>query len=312
MKKYRVILLFLAYCLLGSSSFALEPMSRPEIGRIDRIALFPSEYVDPRNVDVWLPTDFDALKASGERFHVIYMHDGQMLFDPSTTWNKQAWHVDKTIDKLVKANKIPHCIVVGIWNNGIYRHSEYFPEKFLLNMSKEFRDNLIQTKLRGKPQSDAYLKFIVDELKPYIDSHYPTRPDAPSTLIMGSSMGGLISVYALSEYPNIFGSAAGLSTHWIGITKPNLEIPQSAYDYLRHHFPDTQKLRLYQDHGSLGLDSLYGAYQVTVNEIIKNKFKNDMTPNTSFMTLTFEGMDHSENDWAKRLEIPLTFIFSNR
>lgn len=298
------------FCFAMSNSAVAQPLPHPDTGRIERLASFPSKFVDARHVDVWLPDNFDALKAAGQRFNVIYMHDGQMLFDSTSTWNKQAWHVDRTISKLVQSNKIPPCIVVGIWNNGSFRHSEYFPQKFLLNMSTELRAELVQSRLKGKPQSDAYLKFIVDELKPYIDTRYPTLPSAPHTLIMGSSMGGLISVYAMSEYPDVFGAAAGISTHWVGISQPNLHIPQAAYEYLREHLPSPKNHRLYQDHGTLELDAMYGAYQGFVDQIARDKRYQELGSGATFMTLVFEGAGHNEMAWSRRLEVPLQFIFS--
>jgi hypothetical protein len=96
-------------------------------GKIDRIADFPSENVAPRNVDVWLPEGYD----SSTKYAVIYMHDGQMLFDSTTTWNKQEWKVDEVVTKLIDDGRISPCIVVGIWNNGDYRHTEYFPRAAL-------------------------------------------------------------------------------------------------------------------------------------------------------------------------------------
>ena len=78
----------------------------PKSGRIIRHDNFPSNYVNPRHVDVWLPDNFESLKAAGQRFNVIYMHDGQMLFDATTTWNKQEWMVDDVLSKLTSENKI--------------------------------------------------------------------------------------------------------------------------------------------------------------------------------------------------------------
>lgn len=310
MKNTKFWLGLFLFCFAMSKSAVAQPLPKPETGRIERLASFPSKFVDARHVDVWLPDNFDALKAAGQRFNVIYMHDGQMLFDSTSTWNKQAWHVDRTVSQLVQSNKIPPCIVVGIWNNGPFRHSEYFPQKFLLNMRTELREELIQSTLKGKPRSDAYLKFIVEELKNYIDKRYPTSPSATHTLIMGSSMGGLISVYAMSEYPDIFGAAAGISTHWVGISQPNSYIPQAAYEYLREHLPDPKNHRLYQDHGTVELDAMYGVYQGFVDQIARDKRYQEVGPGATFKTLVFEGTGHNEMAWARRLEVPLEFIFS--
>lgn len=273
-------------------------------GRIERLSQFPSQWVDARNVDVWLPEGYEQKVAAGKRFAVLYMHDGQMLFDPATTWNKQAWGVDATLSRLMRAGRIPDVLVVGIWNNDKFRHSEYFPQKFLPWLQPDMRERYVREALQGKPQADAYLRFMVQELKPAIDAKYATRVGAAHTFVMGSSMGGLISVYAMNEYPQVFGGAAGLSTHWVGIGQPNAALPLSAYNYLREHLAAPKGHRLYQDHGTTELDALYGPYQPIVDQIVRDAGYTD----ANFMTRVFEGTGHNEKAWAARLEIPLLFL----
>lgn len=177
---------------------------------------FPSSHVTNRDVDVWLPKNYDPTK----KYAVLYMHDGQMLFDSTITWNKQEWGVDETMTQLLDSNKIRPCIVVGISNSGAERHSDYFPQKPFESLTTDFRDSLVQEvqKSQSQPlfatkvQSDDYLKFIVSELKPFIDSTYSTLTKPSDTFIAGSSMGGLISMYAICEYPKIF-RGSSLSIH---------------------------------------------------------------------------------------------------
>jgi enterochelin esterase-like enzyme len=284
-------------------------LPQPESGRIERLAQFPSKHVDPRHIDVWLPNNFAQLKATGQKFNVIYMHDGQMLFDPQTTWNKQAWHADRAVSQLMASGQIAPTLLVGIWNNEKFRHSEYFPQKFLPHLAPQIREKLIADALQNKPQSDAYLRFITTELKPYIDARYPTLTGPANTAIMGSSMGGLISVYALNEYPQIFGSAAGLSTHWMGIGVPNSHIPIAAFTYLRDHLPQARGHKIYQDHGTLELDANYASYQALVNQIIRDKGYVENTKHATFLTQVYEGTGHNEKVWAERLTTPLLFLF---
>lgn len=191
-------------------------------GRIEHFEKFKSSFVDARNIDVWLPDNY----SEKEKYAVLYMHDGQMLFDAEITWNKQSWEVDATAGKLISDEKIKKFIIVGISNNGLKRHPEYFPQKAYKKLTDEEK-NFVSNELlsRGKidepfnPISNHYLKFIVTELKPFIDSHFSTLTDKDHTFIAGSSMGGLISMYAICEYPEVFGAAACLSTHWTGIYK---------------------------------------------------------------------------------------------
>jgi enterochelin esterase-like enzyme len=271
---------------------------------VERLEKFPSRYVDARNVDVWLPDGY----GPGKRYNVLYMHDGQMLFDAGTTWNKQAWNVDVTMSRLMKEGRVADTMVVGIWNNGKYRFAEYFPQKFLPFVAEPMRSQFIEKGLEGKACADDYLRFIVEELKPAIDRKYLTRPEAASTFVMGSSMGGLISVYAMNEYPQVFGGAAGISTHWMGGMQPNSALPLAAYNYLRDHLASPENHRLYMDHGTLELDAGYAVYQGFIDEIVRDR---GYTAANS-MSRRFEGTGHNERDWASRLEIPLLFLMGKR
>jgi enterochelin esterase-like enzyme len=294
----------MALCL-AASAWAADPLPSVAVGRVERLAAFPSKFVDARHVDVWLPRGY----SPAVRHAVVYMHDGQMLYDAGITWNKQAWKVQDAVQRLIDAGRIPPTLVVGVWNNGKYRHSEYFPQKYLAGMPEPLRKRLVDEALLGKPQSDAYLRFLVEELKPAIDAKYATRPEAASTLLMGSSMGGLISVYGMNEYPAVFGGAAGLSTHWVGIFKPNAAIPLAAFNYLRAHLADPATHRLYQDHGTTELDALYAPYQVIVNDLARERGYAD---GVNFETRVFEGTGHNETAWAQRLEVPLLFLLGRR
>ncbi len=274
-------------------------------GTIKRLEKFASKYVDVRNVDVWLPDGYSAKK----KYAVLYMHDGQMLFDATMTWNKQEWRVDETVGRLIKEGKIRDTIVVGIWNNGEFRHSEYFPQKTLADIPAETREFIISKQLKDKPRADDYLKFLVEELKPYIDKNFSTKKDRDNTFVLGSSMGGLISIYALCEYPNVFGGAAGMSTHLPLILAENIDekndvIAASFRSYLEKNLPKADKRKIYFDYGDQTLDALYPPLQKKVDDIMRAK---GWTAK-SWMTRYFAGESHSETSWAKRLDIPLEFL----
>lgn len=277
-------------------------------GRLERLLDLQWHPLTERPVEVWLPPDYEALKAAGTRFAVLYMNDGQMLWDASTTWNKQAWHVDQTLTRLMHAGSITPTLVVGLWNAGEQRHSEYFPEKHLQYLDKTTRETLLRDALRGMARADAYLRFLVKTLKPQIDQRYATLPEPTHTAIMGSSMGGMISVYALCEYPEVFGHAAGLSTHWVGAHRPNAQLPMAAFRYLLEHLPAPKGRRLYQDHGTTELDALYPPYQRIVDQIARDRGWKEGGPDASYMSRIFEGTGHNERAWAERLEVPVKFL----
>lgn len=285
--------------------------SLPQVvsGKLERIENFKSNYVTERNIDVWLPENY----SSSKKYNVLYMHDGQMLYDPEMTWNKQAWNVDDVLTKLLIEHKIQDLIVVGIWNGGVTRHIDYFPQKPFQSLKQNQQDSIYKANRsngqsvfnNGKVNSDNYLKFIVKELKPIIDKKYSVFTDAKHTFIAGSSMGGLISMYAICEYPKVFGGAACISTHWPGIfAVENNPIPDAFFEYLKNNLPNPKNHMIYFDYGTATLDAMYEPFQLKVDEIMKyNGFTSK-----NWMTQKFEGADHSENSWNKRLDISIEFL----
>jgi predicted alpha/beta superfamily hydrolase len=239
-----------------------------------------------------------------------------MLFDANTTWNKQSWDVDDVAQKLMNEGKADDFIVVGIWNAGNKRHENYFPQKPYEILSKIERDSITaqlqkmgRTKDIFQPNSDSYLKFIVEELKPFIDKKYPTKSPKEGTYIAGSSMGGLISMYAICEYPEVFGGAACLSTHWPGIfTVDNNPIPDVFIRYLKQNLPNPKTHKIYFDYGDQTLDALYPDLQKKVDNVMLEKGFSENT----WLTKFFPGDDHSEKSWNKRLDIPFTFLLSKK
>jgi predicted alpha/beta superfamily hydrolase len=300
---------YLIVCSFFISVPLMAQLPVPSLGKIIRHDSFPSQFVTARNVDVWLPEGYSPKK----KYAVLYMHDGQMLYDSSINWNKQEWGVDETITRLMKEKKIKDVIVVGVWNGGKYRHTDYFPQKPFESLSKYEQDTLYDAKrpngqiaFQGeKVHSDLYLKFLVTELKPFIDKTYSTKTDRVNTFIAGSSMGGLISMYAICEYPDVFGGAACLSTHWPGIfTVQNNPIPAAFMNYLRNHLPSPDTHKIYFDYGDATLDALYPPLQKMADEVMKEKG----FTSKNWMTKYFPGEEHSENAWRNRLDIPLLFL----
>jgi predicted alpha/beta superfamily hydrolase len=309
MKKFACFLFIVALTLTLNAQIAL-----PEVvsGKIERIENFDSKFITPRNVDIWLPEGYNESK----KYAVLYMHDGQMIFDAENSWNKQAWNIDDTASELFKSNKIEEFIVVGIWNGGATRHADYFPQKPFETLTQPLQDTVsaqlkrshVPLKQSFSPQSDNYLKFIVEELKPHIDKTYSVYQDKGNTFVMGSSMGGLISMYAICEYPDVFGGAACLSTHWPGtFTLDNNAIPDAFINYLDNKLPDPQQHKIYFDCGDETLDALYPAIQKKIDELMVNKGYNK----NSWLSKYFPGENHSEDAWSKRLHIPIAFLFAN-
>jgi metallo-beta-lactamase class B len=141
-----------------------------------------------RRIWLYLPPDY---ATSQRRYPVLYLHDGQNIFDEATAYAGE-WAVDETLNKLASSGEdAASCMVVAIDNGGERRLDEYSPWR--------------NERLKKGGEGRQYVEFLVETLKPYIDQHYRTRPDAAHTAIMGSSMGGLISLYAGVKYPRVFG-----------------------------------------------------------------------------------------------------------
>lgn len=297
--------IFVFTVLLMSCQPKEQTISIPKVasGTIERITDFEPKGILPRNVDVWLPKDYN----TDEKYAVLYMHDGQMLFDSAITWNKQEWKVDEVVSRLIEQSKIKKCIVVGVWNTE-ERHIDYFPQKPFESLSNEYKDRLYKQmpQLLSNPvHSDSYLKFLVNKVKPYIDSHYSTLTDAANTYVAGSSMGGLISMYAICEYPQVFSGAACISTHWPGTFEvENNPIPDAFLSYMENNLPDPTDHKIYFDYGTETLDSLYEPFQLKVDSVMLAKGYNA----SNWETRKYPGENHSEISWAKRLDVPLEFL----
>ncbi|MCF8253319.1 MAG: hypothetical protein K9H61_00390 [Bacteroidia bacterium] len=183
---------------------------------LENVKLVSANFYMPqlkRNRKIWiyLPSDYE--DAIAKRYSVLYMHDGQNLFDNKTSYSGE-WGIDETLAKLEKTGDMG-CIVVGIENGGANRINEYSPY-----VNNEY----------GGGEGKAYMQFIVETLKPYLDSAYRTHTDQMHTGIAGSSMGGLISLYGALAYPNVFGK--------VGVFSPALWFSDSLFEFAKNSYLD--------------------------------------------------------------------------
>jgi predicted alpha/beta superfamily hydrolase len=140
------------------------------------------------------------------------MHDGQNLFDPEIAFGGGDWGLHEALVRLAVAGNIPETMVAASWNTGERCWLEYIPHKPLASPgARDARERFVH-EVGGMPRSDAYLRFLVEEVKPFVQTRYHTLPGRETTVVMGSSMAGLVSLYALCEYPAVFGGAGCLST----------------------------------------------------------------------------------------------------
>ena len=299
-----------AACLwaVGSAAGVGRPaLQKADCGQIDRLYVFSPQLGDTIPVDVWSPAGYDGMQ---ERLPVVYMHDGQNLYDASTTWNRQAWEIDSVMGSLLESGQIRPALVVGVHSDPQSRVSTLMPQKAVSDV--ELTETLVAGKLKGRAvQGDAYAAFLVETLKPLIDETYRTLPDKANTSVMGSSMGGLMSIYALCEYPDVFGNAMCLSTHWTGDPAIQDEFAGALYDYIDSRLPPAGAFvesgyvpMLYFDRGTETLDAAYGPYDERVKALLRDKGYGP----AHLMTYVADGAAHEERAWRDRVHLPLRFV----
>lgn len=276
-------------------------------GRFDERTVTGPAPIGPVHVTIWLPPGYDAGK---QRYGVVYMPDGQNLFFPNRSAYNKVWGADASVLRLIAAKRIAPVIVVGIDNAEAARYRQYFPQEIYRLAPPPVR--AVFDKSAGGPiMGDAYLKFLTATLKPLIDRSYRTRPDAAHTAIVGSSMGGLISCYAFTQYPKVFGRGGCVSSHWL-LTMPT-ELPPQAdvmalwEQYFAAHLDRPNGRRLWMDHGTETLDAYYAPWQARVDATVR---KAGWVEGRDFVSREYKGAAHEENAWAARLDDVLGWLLA--
>lgn len=243
------------------------------IGEVHFHKRFYSAFLgNERNVFVWLPPSYS--KQSVKKYPVLYMHDGQNLIDPLTSFMGIDWQVDETVTKLIKAGKLKEIIVIGI-NNTKDRLEEYSDSE----------------------KGNNYIKFLIEELKPFVDSNYRTLADAKNNAVMGSSMGGLIAFLIAWKHPDIFSMAGCLSSSFY---YENDKI----FETVKNYDKPPKGLKIYLDHGEDG--------QTRGQKMFALLTQLGFVLGTNIDYYYARGAEHNEAAWAARLERPLLFFFENR
>ena len=236
-----------------------------------------------RRVWLYLPPDYET---SNESYPVVYMHDGQNLFDSSTS-NYGEWNVDETLDKLVKEKNLK-LIVVGIDNGGSKRLDEYSPWK---------------NEKYGGGKGDLYLDFIIETLKPYIDSNYKTLKDKSNTAIIGSSMGGLISHYAGLKYPKIFGK--------IGVFSPAFWFSPEVNEFTKTNGNIKDTKMYFLAGGKEGGNTAYEEINQTVKDmnIMVAALKDQGFASENIKSKVVPEGKHNEELWRTNFEETILWLF---
>ena len=239
------------------------------------------------------------------------MQDGQMLFDARTTWNKQEGGSDEVIPALIDSGQIQAFILVAVWNNAPVRYLEYTSMKPFVYFSDSDMAILRDEPATGRLftgdnlKGDLYLRFLASELKPYIDSHYPTL-SGRGYVHHGSSFGGLISMFAICEYPWKCLAERLVCPH----TGPDCTDRKTTFPLLCWHILKITCLI----HPPTNCISITAPQHWTAsmrhssNPLIRSCGKGGYTAANS-LSLVFEGAPHTEEAWHDRVHIPITFLF---
>jgi predicted alpha/beta superfamily hydrolase len=225
-----------------------------------------------RDILVWLPPSYSIQQT--KKYPVLYMQDGQNLVDPFTSFAGIDWQVDETATKLIKTGKMKEIIIVGI-NNTKNRLEEY----------------------SNSEQGNNYIRFVIGELKTFIDSKYRTLTDSKNTAVMGSSMGGLISFLIAWKNPDVFSMAGCMSSSFY---YDNDKI----FETVKNDLKPKKGLKIYIDHGEDGLVRGQKMFSLLTHlgYIIGTDIDYFYAP----------GAEHNEAEWARRLERPLLFFFGSK
>jgi enterochelin esterase-like enzyme len=237
---------------LAPLSLARAAVPTPALGRVVTLPV-RSALVASRPVFVWLPDGYDQ---NPHGYPVLYMHDGETLFADAPAGSVTPPGIDEHVDGLAFAGAIRMPIIVAIGGSA-ERAREFLPAAPVALMPAGARDTL-ERRIGGAALSDRYLRFVATELKPLIDRHFRTLPGPADTAILGSGLAGLVSLYALMQYPGVFGSAGCLSDRApLFDLAPGAEGAageQATRRYLQHALPRAGGHRLYVDFGDIEHD----------------------------------------------------------
>ncbi|MFM2038764.1 MAG: hypothetical protein RL432_1703 [Bacteroidota bacterium] len=253
-------------------------------------------YLKGRTIRVWVPKQYVRSK---KRFDVVYFHDGQMLFDSSATWNHQSWDLAKAATKYLSKNR---CILVGIDNDPPHRYAEFFPSPIYSSLPVSVQLTLRDSLWNGLPRFDLYSDALINEVFPLIEKQWRVNCGGAYRTMVGSSMGGIVSMSFLLNYPDEMSNIACLSMHlplinyWQFGDRYKEPLALAYNEFVASRSANLEGKRIYVDRGDQSLDASYAAYfpafEVALNSSSrKNKITVSFVPNS----------DHSERAWAARI-----------
>ncbi|HEU4558110.1 MAG TPA: alpha/beta hydrolase-fold protein, partial [Longimicrobium sp.] len=254
---------------------------RPTVAVLDTAFAIP-QLVRTRRVWVYLPPDY---ATSDKRYPVLYMHDGQNVFDDSTSYAGE-WGADEALDSLHAAGD-PGVIVVAVDNGQQLRMNEYSPWRH---------------PRAGGGEGDAYVDFLARTLKPWIDRAYRTRPGRESTGVMGSSMGGLISLHAALRHPDVFGR--------VGVFSPSLWFSDSVFVAARNARPAARPRMYFVSGGMEGPPERRGVVVDDQQRMVDTLAAAGWRVGTDLHAAAPDDGQHSEWFWRREFPAAYRWLFA--
>ena len=275
--------------VLNFGGFQWESGANTRIGNFQFLRHFPSKILNSsRNIILYLPPSY--FKNETSRYPVIYMHDGNNIFDAYTAFMGVEWEVDEAAETLMVNNAIKEAIIVGVYNTP-HRMDEYTPTR-----SERY----------GGGRGDEYIRFLIEELMPAVNGKFRTLTTRENTGIMGSSLGGLISLYAGLAYPDVFSM--------IGAISPSLWWDDR---YMEREFVANKKhqrgMKIWLDMGTReGMNSQgYSMALEDTRRMSKLLEQLGYTQGQDLYYFEHQGAGHDEASWAARIHLPLLFFLGD-
>jgi len=260
-----------------------------------------------REVFVWRPDGAD-----DRPLPVLYVQDGQTLFDARRVAFGVAWEIDASLSRLIDAGRIPAVMVAGVASSAA-RFLEYAPALILERAGPSARE-AVATAWGGAPQSAAYADLIVHGIKPFIDEAFPTQSGPDTTFIAGASMGGVAAIEILARHPQVFAGAAALSAHLSLLPVDETErlpdgfardVAAAVGAFARAEFPAAGRHRLWLDRSEKEIDRFYApSHDALVEALTGLGYRRDQ----DLAVQVFPGVGHNEAAWRARLDLALDFL----